>query len=148
MRRFIRYLLVTFLLVLIVAVALPFTLPLQDGKPLLNWSEFWHTDAIDQKMERLVREGKRLGRTLTDGGSDAPVTMYKWHDEQGQVHYTSEPPAERPYEAMEVDPNTNMLPSVGSGTIDRTPADADREEPAEAPGTSLDRFLPPSSQQE
>lgn len=37
--------------------------------------------------------------------------LYKWRDDKGQWNITDQPPADRPYEAVKVDPNTNVLPS-------------------------------------
>lgn len=42
----------------------------------------------------------------------APEPMlYKWKDDQGRWNVTDQPPAGRPYEAVRVDPDTNVLPA-------------------------------------
>lgn len=37
--------------------------------------------------------------------------LYKWRDANGRVHVTDVPPADRPYETVRYDPNTNVVPS-------------------------------------
>lgn len=43
--------------------------------------------------------------------SEAKTTAYKWTDENGVTHYSSEPPPDpaKLAEKMEVDPNTNLI---------------------------------------
>jgi Domain of unknown function (DUF4124) len=38
--------------------------------------------------------------------------VYKWRDDKGRVHITSEKPADRPYETLHFDPRLNVVPSV------------------------------------
>jgi hypothetical protein len=40
--------------------------------------------------------------------------LYKWRDAKGRLNVTSTPPADRPYEVVRYDPDTNVVPS-GSG---------------------------------
>ena len=40
----------------------------------------------------------------------APL-LYKWRDANGRLHVTDAPPADRPYETVQYDPNTNVVPS-------------------------------------
>ena len=48
--------------------------------------------------------------SLVNGGK---TTAYKWTDENGVVHYSSEPPPEhRQVEVLEVDPNVNLVQGV------------------------------------
>ena len=37
--------------------------------------------------------------------------LYKWRDAKGRLNVTSTPPADRPYEVVRYDPNTNVVPS-------------------------------------
>ena len=37
--------------------------------------------------------------------------LYKWRDDEGRWNITDQPPEGRPYEAVKVDPNTNVLPT-------------------------------------
>ena len=48
--------------------------------------------------------------SLVNGGK---TTAYKWTDENGVVHYSSEPPPEQQQvEVLEVDPNVNLVQGV------------------------------------
>ncbi len=38
-------------------------------------------------------------------------TLYKWKDDQGRWNITDQPPSDRTYEAITVDPDTNVLPA-------------------------------------
>lgn len=37
--------------------------------------------------------------------------LYKWRDDQGRWQITDTPPTDRAYEAVRVDPDTNVLPA-------------------------------------
>lgn len=37
--------------------------------------------------------------------------LYKWRDDKGRLHVTGEPPADRSYETVRYDPETNVVPS-------------------------------------
>ena len=39
-------------------------------------------------------------------------TLYRWKDAKGALHVTDVPPADRPYETLHYDPNTNVVPTV------------------------------------
>ena len=48
--------------------------------------------------------------SLVNGGK---TTAYKWTDENGVVHYSSEPPPEQQQvEVLEVDPNVNLVQGI------------------------------------
>lgn len=38
--------------------------------------------------------------------------LYKWRDAKGRLHVTDTPPADRPYETVRYDPNTNVVPGA------------------------------------
>jgi len=38
--------------------------------------------------------------------------LYKWRDANGRLHVTDRPPADRPYETVRYDPNTNVVPGA------------------------------------
>ena len=38
--------------------------------------------------------------------------LYKWRDDKGRLHVTDTPPADRPYETVRYDPNTNVVPGA------------------------------------
>ena len=40
--------------------------------------------------------------------------LYKWRDDKGRLHVTDQPPADRAYETVRFDPNTNVVPSESS----------------------------------
>ena len=42
----------------------------------------------------------------------ANPVLYKWRDAKGGLHITDTPPADRPYETLKYNPNTNVVPSV------------------------------------
>ena len=49
---------------------------------------------------------------------DYSPAVYRWKDDQGVVQLTDEPPTDRPYETIRIDPNQNIVPTVlptGSG---------------------------------
>ena len=37
--------------------------------------------------------------------------LYKWRDDKGRLHVTDTPPADRAYETVRYDPDTNVVPS-------------------------------------
>jgi hypothetical protein len=45
--------------------------------------------------------------------------LYRWKDAKGALHVTDVPPADRPYETLHYDPNTNVVPTVvpPAGTV-------------------------------
>jgi hypothetical protein len=53
-------------------------------------------------------------KQITPPSAAASPILYKWKDAKGQWHYTDQPPADRPYEAVRIDPETNVLPA-GAG---------------------------------
>lgn len=55
-------------------------------------------------------QAARAPDTRPGAGGESPP-LYKWRDESGQLHITDQPPANRPFEKVVVDGNTNVLPS-------------------------------------
>lgn len=41
------------------------------------------------------------------------VVVYRWQDEQGNWHFDSQPPRDRPYERLVLDPDVNLMPGGG-----------------------------------
>ena len=41
------------------------------------------------------------------------VVVYRWQDEQGNWHFDSQPPRDRPYERLFIDPDVNLMPGGG-----------------------------------
>ena len=52
-----------------------------------------------------------LARKIPSSPSLGPP-LYKWRDAQGRLHVTDTPPADRPYETVRYDPNTNVVPGA------------------------------------
>ncbi len=64
----------------------------------------WWTYA-PESVPKVVREQLPVA-------APAPAPMlYKWKDAQGRWNVTDQPPAGRPYEAVRVDQDTNVLPA-------------------------------------
>lgn len=40
--------------------------------------------------------------------------LYKWRDDNGRLHVTDKPPADRAYETVRYDPNANVVPGGSS----------------------------------
>jgi hypothetical protein len=40
--------------------------------------------------------------------------LYTWRDDKGRLQVTDKPPADRAYETVRYDPNTNVVPSESS----------------------------------
>jgi len=52
-----------------------------------------------------------VARTVPSSPSLGPP-LYKWRDAQGRLQVTDKPPADRPYETVRYDPNTNVVPGA------------------------------------
>jgi hypothetical protein len=118
------------LALLVLAILLPFTL-LKDeqGKPLMSFSEL---SLPEFKLPDLagMPSSKRL---LPSGNGSVGVDVfYKWYDGEGNVQFTTEPPAAGiEYTVKEFDPDANVIQSV------RLPSgDSSTEAPAMAPSSS------------
>lgn len=99
MRR-VAKLLVLILIVALVAVFLPVW---KGGRPLLALSDLksWLESPVERDFP------------MPDLGGREPAVFYKWRDDAGQVHYSTEPPGPGvAYEQVEVDPDVNTLPAV------------------------------------
>lgn len=58
--------------------------------------------------------------------SGVAETMYQWTDERGRVQYGQQPPADRPYQRLDI----RAAPSPGAPVRSSQPAEADKPEPA------------------
>ena len=78
-----RYFLILIALIVALGVAL-FTVPLENGKPMLDWQ---HVEENWQQPDKLVDEG-------LDGllGKSEETTLYRWRDPQGNWQYGQTPP--------------------------------------------------------
>jgi hypothetical protein len=52
-----------------------------------------------------------LTRTIPLHATSNPP-LYKWRDAKGRLHVTDQPPADRPYETVQYDPNANVVPGA------------------------------------
>lgn len=93
---------------LFIAVMLPFTiLRGPDGDTLMSFSRL---ELPDFSLPEMPAGGKI---TAPLDGSDGKDIVYKWHDAEGNLHFTTElPPAGIDYSVMGIDPNTNVIQAV------------------------------------
>lgn len=113
----------TLLFLLLLAAIIPFTLPLKEGKPLLQW---------DQLQTPQLKLPPLPDLSLTE--SDSPehtVTSYKWQDAAGNWHLSDAPPVSGDYTAVTVNPNTNIIaaPEPAAPTPRQPPAPNRAPEP-------------------
>ena len=54
-----------------------------------------------------------LTRPILSAQREGPP-LYKWRDDKGRLQVTDKPPADRPYETVRYDPDTNVVPSDAS----------------------------------
>ena len=50
-------------------------------------------------------------RAALPSSPNGHAQVYKWRDAKGRLQLTSTPPADRPYDTVEYDPNLNVVPS-------------------------------------
>lgn len=96
------------LLLLVLAGIFPFVYPMKDGKPLLSLDDIVLPKLPDVSLPDVSLPGD-------EPPAGTPVTIYKWRDSSGNLHFSSEkPPAGVAYEAGEVDPNANLIQGVAT----------------------------------
>jgi hypothetical protein len=91
---------------LFIAVILPFTiLKGPDGRPLMSIG--------DLKMPNIgLPKDTKLPKLPRAGSPDQDI-VYQWHDAEGNLHFTSQPPPEgTEYSVKGYDPRTNLIQSV------------------------------------
>jgi len=93
---------------LVIAMLLPFTfLKNKDGGTLLSFSDF---SLPDFSMPELPNA---RDITPTIGGLDGQDIFYKWYDTEGNVQFTTEPPADGiEYTVKGFDPDANVIRAV------------------------------------
>jgi len=124
--RLARKLITLLFLLLALAVLVPFTLPLKDGKPLLSWHDVKLPSTAALQLPQWAQGGSRE--------APAQVTVYRWRDGNGVWQYGSAPPADgRPYESRTIDTaaNADLFPSLPR-----------QEQPAAAPATEPQAVQP------
>ena len=96
---------------LVIAMLLPFTILKDDqGKPLMSISSF---SLPDFKMPDMpdMSSSKRLVPSVGDHANMDIV--YQWNDSQGNVHFSTEPPADNiKFTVKGYDPNANVIQAV------------------------------------
>lgn len=104
---FIRFM----ILLLAAALVAPFVIPGPDGQPIMTLEKLGFGGTQQPGLPSLSAPGDSQSRTL-----------YRYQDEQGNWHFTDQPP-EVPHERVEVDMNANLLESSSlpatreSGTV-------------------------------
>ena len=98
---------------LVLAVLLPFTfLKGPDGKPLMSIDKLSLPDLKmpDLKMPGIPDSVKNSGLNSKSGSMDV---IYKWKDENGELHFSSTPPPDGvEFTSKGYDPNTNLIQAV------------------------------------
>ena len=101
--------------VLFIALLLPFTILKDDGgDTMMSLSDFSLPDFSMPGLPKFfsTRNTAALDKDL--GGKDL---FYKWYDTDGNVQFTTEPPADGiEYTIMGFDPNTNVIQAVKTPT--------------------------------
>lgn len=121
MRRFARRMIFWLLGLLVLAVVVPFTLPLHNGQPLLRLRDI-KLPAGPHIPQLKLPDIHLPGHTAT-APSPHEVTVYRWRDPHGDLHYGSSPPTDgSAYEALKVstEGNAALFPS----TPNRSTSDA------------------------
>lgn len=97
--------------VLFIALLLPFTiLKDENGRTLMSFSDF---NLPDFSMPSLPKLANTRNKTSSGGSSGGKVNFYKWYDADGNVQFTTEPPADGiKYTIKGFDPNTNVIQAV------------------------------------
>jgi len=112
------------LFLIVLALALPFVLKGPDGQPLMTLDTLKQPDfGISEIFDRLSEVSNPFssdpdgGEWRTDGSAQPRLSgktqVYSWRDEQGNMHFTNEPPPQgRQAKTIQVDPNINIMPAV------------------------------------
>jgi hypothetical protein len=99
------------LALVVLALLLPFTYLKDDqGNTLMSFSDFSMPN-----FEMPDLPGMPSGKSLVPSvnGSAGMDVFYKWHDAEGNVHFTTEPPADGvDYSVKEFDPDANLIQAV------------------------------------
>ena len=83
----------------VLALAGPFLMRGPDGQPLYTPAQAWRS---------LTNSLPSIG--VPDVVPSQPVAVYRWQDDEGQWHFSGQPPAEgTPYTVLQIDPKTNTV---------------------------------------
>ena len=112
---------VTFMIaVLFIAMLLPFTiLKGRDGNTMMSLSDIELPDFSLPSMPSMPKLPKLTGSSEPVPADDSDMTgkdvFYKWYDNEGNVQFTTEPPADGiEYTLKGFDPNTNVIQAVNN----------------------------------
>lgn len=64
---------------------------------------YWWPDTLPEALRREL--------PMAESSPAHNPVLYKWKDAKGQWQVTDQPPAEGPYEEIQVDQDTNVLPA-------------------------------------
>jgi len=95
------------------AIAFPFFMKNQNGKPMFSMPE----------PKDLIPSAFTSDQTPTSLPSTSSQKFYKWQDKQGTWHYGDTPPKNDPnFSTIEVDSNTNVIKSFPMPSKEDQPA--------------------------
>jgi hypothetical protein len=120
--------------VLVLAMLLPFTiLKDESGNTLMSFSDFKMPDFSMSSLPNAPEVDSITDSNSLIGGQD---TIYQWHDGEGNIQFTTEPPPEGiDYQVRQFDPDANVIQSV------KVPA---RETPAGSAGAEAGKTAEPA----
>jgi hypothetical protein len=97
--------------VLVIAMLLPFTiLKDESGDTLMSFSDIELPDFSAPSLPKGPEVDSITDSKRFTGGQD---TIYQWHDSEGNIQFTTEPPPEgAEYQVRHFDPDTNVIQSV------------------------------------
>ena len=112
---------------LFIAMLLPFTiLKGRDGQTLMSFSDISLPDFSLPKLPKMPDTSNLNSSNDGLGGKDI---FYKWYDAEGNVQFTTEPPADGiEYTVKGYDPNTNVIQAVEIPAVEPDPVSAPTEQ--------------------
>lgn len=98
------------LIVLVILACIgPFILKAPDGKPLMTLDDL--KPVFPEVLIDLL--SKNAQRSLKDAAAvNEPIKVYKWQDEAGAWHFSTDPNDADRGEVMELDGNINIIPAL------------------------------------
>ena len=141
------------LLILVIALAALFVIEGPDGQPLMTLEKLQQPDALSSLPES-VGAVTGLGQDAVDKQPTAPgnkTKVYSWKDEQGNLHYSNVPPADKiNVQTVKVDPQINVikLDKDDPESVSRLPIPAPDDVP-DAPDADpgmIKMYKPPDAQ--
>lgn len=113
------------LFLVILVLALPFVLKDEEGQPLMTVSDLKKPDlGLTGVVERLPEIKNPFSDAPAEGGdkktaSSEKTIIYSWRDEQGNMHFTNQPPEDgKQANTMKINPNINVMPAVKQSSAD------------------------------